>query len=264
MKKKASNPQKKVSISFRRKLTILYYRGILTTKLLALVFLGVLFFTNYLDFVKQEIAQSFYEISGDLGFKLEKVVIAGNKNISQGEVRSALNADTGTPIFSIDLKNIKKQIEENTWVKQVAIKRHLPNTIYIAIMEKTPIAIWQINQQIFLIDEDGNKITSSNIDKFPKLLHVVGIGANLYASALIDELANYEELSKKIISAVRYGERRWNLNLQHNITVKMPEIGFDKAIEYLNNLDNMDKLMNQNYKVIDLRDPTKYYIEYTR
>lgn len=261
MKQKKSKTIKKLNITLRRRLTIAYFRVVLAMKLMVVLFFLLLFFTHYLDFIKHEIAQNLYEMTAELGFKLENVVIEGQDNTTQDEILSTLNADTGTPIFSINLQQIKSQLEKKPWVKQAAVKRRLPNTLYIAISEKEPIALWQLNQKIFLIDGEGTKIISSDSHKFSKLLHVVGIDANLYAANLIHELSNYPELARKIVSAVRYGQRRWNLNLQQNITVKMPELGFDRALKYLNELDKAGKLLDQNYKTIDLRDAGKYYIE---
>ena len=45
------------------------------------------------------------------------------------------------------------------------------------------------------------------------------------------------------------------------INVKMPEKGFQEAYDYLNSLNKEGKLFDQNYKVINLKDPGKYYIE---
>lgn len=252
---------KKANISLRRKVSVAYYRAVLAGKLLLVLFFYILFFTHYLDFIKVEVMQNAYELAGEFGFKLENVTIEGQENTTEAEILTALNADTGTPIFAIDLGEVKKQLEQNPWVKQIAVKRRLPSTLQIAIREKTPIAIWQINQQLFLIDEDGAKITSNNIEKFPKLMQVVGIDANLYASKLISDLAAYPGISNKIVSAVRYGQRRWNLNFRQNITIKLPEEKYNQALDYINELDKAGKLLDQGYKVLDLRDASKYYIE---
>ena len=41
----------------------------------------------------------------------------------------------------------------------------------------------------------------------------------------------------------------------------MPDKGFSEAYDYLHALDKKGKLFNQNYKVINLKDPSKYYME---
>jgi cell division protein FtsQ len=262
MKQKFLNKKpKKLNIPLRRKVAILYNRILLIGKILLALFVYLLFFTKYLNFVKHDIAQHIYELTSDIGFKLENVLIEGQQNTTSEDILSSLNADRSTPLFAIDLHVVKDQLEKNAWIKAASVERKLPDTIYITLLERVPIAIWQINQKLFLIDEEGFVLANSNIEKFSSLPHVVGIDANVYAGKLIEDLIKAPELSDKLISAVRYGERRWNLIFQQNITVKMPELGFEKALNYLVELHKVNKLFDQGYKVIDLRDENKFYVE---
>jgi len=261
--KKISKKNKKPNIPLRRKIAVWYSRFIISFKILFAIFLYLFFFTKYLAFIKYEIVQSFYELTSDVGFRLENVLIEGQVNTPADYIIAKLEADKNTAIFSINLENVKNNLEKNPWIKNVYIERRMPTTLYIGIVERVPIAIWQINKKLFLIDNEGRKITKSNIDieKFSYLPHVVGSDANIYANKLIEDVGQYPKLASKIISSVRYGERRWNLNLQENIIIKMPETGFEEALQYVVKLNKTSKLFNKNYKTIDLRDKNKYYIE---
>jgi cell division protein FtsQ len=250
---------KKPNIPLRRKIAVAYSRLTILLKLSIVLFLYLLFFTKYLDSQKQKIAEGIYEFTADIGFSLENVLIEGQYNSFSDDIISALNADIGTPIMSIDLLKVKARLEKNTWVKMAVVERRMPKTIYIGLVERAPIAIWQNNQKLYLIDDEGNKITNA-MQKFSHLLHVVGPDANIYAHKLIYTLSKYPEFAGKVVSAVRYGNRRWNLNLLQNITIKMPEMGFEKALDYIIKLYEAGKLFDQGYKILDLRDPTKYYI----
>ncbi len=262
MKQKSNSlKKKKVNIPLRRKLALIYIRASLCFKIILVIFLAVFCLTSSFSSIKQEITQNIYEITSDMGFRLENVLIEGQYNIPEEDILATLNADKGTPIFSLDLTSISDSLKSNPWVKNVVIiERRLPKNLYIKLIERIPIAIWQFNGQIFLIDEEGYKITS-NIENFSNLLHVVGSDANINTSKLLEDLKPYPDLATKIISAVRYGERRWDLNLDSNITVKMPDMFFTKALDYLVKLNASNMLFNQNYKIIDLRDINKAYIE---
>lgn len=250
----------RASIPLRRRLRIYYNRAMLGIKCLVLAFLCLAFFTHIADPIKYSIKQQMYEATGDLDFVLENVIISGQKNITIDEVVFALNADTGTPIFAINLEQVRKALEQNTWVKRAIVSRRLPKTIYISITERVPVAIWQHNQKLHLVDKDGKIIYTNSLDKFSGLLHVVGDKANLHADSLAKDLAKSPEIAKKVVSAVRYGDRRWNLTLDEGIIIKMPEHQhFEKALSYLTRLHENGKLFGQDYKSIDLRDNTKYY-----
>ena len=261
MKPKKRSYKRKTNISLRRRIGLGYARLMLLVKILAVLGIYIIFFTNYFNHTKQEVIQNIYELTSNIGFKLENVLVEGQNSVQTLDILSALNADKGTPIFSLNLEQIKNNLQHNSWIKTVVlVERRLPNTLYIRLVERVPIALWQINGQVFIIDEEGFKITKE-ISEFHNLLHIVGSDANIYTSQLIEDLAKYPELAKKIISAVRYGGRRWDLNFEQGLTVKMPDINFEQALDYLARLYEKNILFDQNYKVIDLRDSSKSYIE---
>ena len=269
MRKKTSSNKKKQTkktnnISLRRKLGLIYKKAILGLKIALIIFVCLFVFTKYFAGIKTYLTTNIYQTTTKLGFKLENVIIEGQQNVDEPTILKVLNANKDSPIFALKLDEIRTNLKKNKWIKDVYVSRRLPNTVYIKLFEREPIAIWQINNQLFLIDEEGYKI-SKNIRSFPHLLHVVGEGANIYAGKLVLELKKYPALMNKTLAAVRLGDRRWDLNLEDNISIKLPQKDFEKALKYVDALNEVSKLFNQNYKVLDLRDKNKYYIEkYTR
>lgn len=258
---KKSKRTTKIDTSFKRKILILYSRIMLIIKIFLIIFFVLLFFTNYLDLIKDSTKHKFYAITQDLGFRLENIVIDGRINTKQYEIFSTVNLKKNIPIFSINLNEVRNKLRKNRWIKDASVERILPNTIYVTIVERKPIAIWQINKKLFLIDEEGYKITSNNIKQFNHLIHIVGTDANMHANSLISMINQYPDLSNNLISATRYGQRRWNLNFKDSITVKMPTVDLQHALEYINKLHAKNKFFDKNYKMFDLRDPDKYYVE---
>jgi cell division protein FtsQ len=230
-------------------------------KLSVLIFIALFFCTGYFSDFKKKLQNEFSEIFSDVGFSLESVIIRGNKNIPNDIIISSLNADVGTPLFFISLSKIYNKLHENSWVKNIYVMRKWPNTIVIDIEEKIPFAIWQNEKKLFLIDTDGNILESGRVEKFPDLLRVIGSDANIHAEQLVHILQSQKELMSKVLFAVRYGERRWNLILDQQITVKFPEQNIEKAWSYVSKMFEKGILFDNNYKSIDLRDHNKYYIE---
>lgn len=258
---KTTPKKKRANIPLRRKIAMMYVKVVFFSKIILIAFLILFFSTKYFSPIKHHITQNIYELMSDIGFKLENVSIEGQYHSITEDILATLNADKGTPIFALDLESIKTNLKNNRWIKNVVrIERRLPNNLYIKLVERMPIAIWQIDGKVFLIDGEGYKITSDT-SNFSNLLQVVGSDANIYASTLIEDLTKHSELASKIKSAVRYGGRRWNLNLEQEITIKMPDSDFEHALNYLTELNSKKLLFDQNYKIIDLRDSNKYYIE---
>lgn len=248
-------------ISAQRRLSLYIKRIFFILKILLLSAFLFLTLTKQFEDFKLDVRHKISEYLAEFRFALDNVVIIGQKNFPNSEVISALNADIGTPIFDIDLEKSHKILSKNYWIKSVIIQRKLPDTIIVSLNEKEPIAIWQVNKKVSLIDSDGEIIMGANPENFPNLIQVVGEDANIYASELISQISNNPNLAQKVEYAVRFGQRRWDIHLQGNINVKMPQSDFIKAYEYLSNLEKENKIWGSNIKTIDLRDISKVYIE---
>ncbi len=252
---------KYVNLPMRRKISIYIGRFFLFVKLLVLSIFAYIIIAKQFSTYIFDVRKKLSEFLADYGFALENVVIAGQKNIPTSEVIDSLNADIGTPIFSIDLDKSLEKLANNGWVKSAIIQRKLPDTIIVNLSERIPVALWQINKGLFVIDGDGDIIKNCPIEKFDKLIHLIGDDANIHAAELIENLKANHELASKVIYAVRFGQRRWDLNLQENIIVKMPQYEFKQAYLYLIDQQKQGKLFGNNIKSIDLRVKNKFYVE---
>lgn len=286
------NKTAKANISFKRRVTTHYTRITWFIKISFIIMMILMVFTSAFSDLKNQIRQYIYNITAQQGFVLENVIIQGQLNAPTIDIIKAIDASKGTPLFAINLDEVKKGLDNSSWIKMSIVERRLPNSLYIAINERNPIAIWQSNGKLYLIDEEGERISGKDIEKFPDLLHIVGDEANIYAKTLLDDLSACPDLMQKVRSAVRYGNRRWDLNFEdalspatdsinnvfeavdnsnerppllkstkHHITVKMPENDFTKAYKYLENLNENNKFFGHNIKALDLRNNDKYYIE---
>ncbi|MDX2050293.1 MAG: FtsQ-type POTRA domain-containing protein [Rickettsiaceae bacterium] len=258
---KTSNP---IDITLKRKVAIFYSRLMTSAKLLFLITLIILTAINFISPNIFDLSGKFAEFTQDYGYSLEKIVIRGQKNLTSAEITSALNADVGTPIFHINLNHARQSLENNRWVKHAIIQRKLPNKIVINIKERDAVAIWQMHQKLHVIDQDGKVLQDVYASNYKNLIHVVGEDANIYAAKLLEDINSNPNFAKKIVNAVRFGKRRWDINLKENINVKMPEDSFLDKYRYLIKLDKEGKLFGNNIKSIDLRDNDRIYIEKTQ
>lgn len=253
--------KKKVNLPLKRKINLYFSKILLISKLTILLVIVYLIISKQLAGLTLDFRVKISEFLADYGFSLENVVIAGQKNIPNSEIVKSLNADVGTPIFTIDLNNSLNELSQNGWVKNVILQRKLPDTIIVNLEEREPIALWQHKKQLFVIDRDGEIIKNSSPEKFRNFIYVVGDDANVYATELIDSLSKHPGLAGKVIYAVRFGQRRWDLKLEENITVRMPQHDFAEAYDYLIRLYEEKRLFGAKLKNIDLRDSKKVYLE---
>lgn len=255
-------------LSFKRHVRI-YFSNVF--RVIFLFLLLFMIFVSYFDFkfcqkIRVRTWRSFVDVTGEIGFRLDNIVIVNsneNSHVKATDLLNSIEADSGTPIIGIDIKEARTKLLQNGWIKDVTIYRRLPDTIMFYITERIPMAIWQNNHKLYVIDDNGEVITDAKVNDYTHFIHVVGDDANAYARSFIDIVRHDLSLSSKIISASRLGGRRWNIYFQEGVVVKMPESDFQAAWSYLQTIHAADKLFGQEYKSIDLRNKDKYFFEKT-
>ena len=76
------------------------------------------------------------------------------------------------------------------------------------------------------------------------------------------ELKKYPNIAKNVISAVRVGNRRWNLHLNdvEGLVVYLPETEIGKALERLQEFDERGQILDRNLNIIDLKLPDRLIV----
>jgi cell division septal protein FtsQ len=85
---------------------------------------------------------------------VKEVKVEGNRKIPQ-ETLLSLTLMEGMPnLFSINLKEVVKQLESHPWIEQVRVRKVFPHKILIQIEERKPMAIIQL-EELYYIDTKG-------------------------------------------------------------------------------------------------------------
>jgi cell division protein FtsQ len=85
----------------------------------------------------------------------DAIEIAGARNATRAQVLQVMGADLGRNVFFIPLDERKRQLEKIPWVETATVMRLLPNSLRIALPERTPIAFAKVGDRIALIDVNG-------------------------------------------------------------------------------------------------------------
>lgn len=202
-----------------------------------------------------------YKLTSDLGFTLKNIVIEGQKYSNNDEIAQELKLKKDVPIFSISLDSLKNRLEKLQWVKYAIVERELPNTIYISIIERTPVALGQKDRKLYIIDTEGVIINEKNLEPHLGLPIIIGDGAEIYANSLIAILKEDPELFKKITAIVNVSERRWNIIFDNELEVKLPEENIENAWKKVIKLYHTKELFLPDIAAIDLRIANKIYVE---
>jgi cell division protein FtsQ len=204
---------------------------------------------------------SIYSLTSDIGFEIKYVEINGLVNSNKQTIQKLSGIIPGQPIFAIDIHEARKRILTNDWIKEAVIERQLPDTIFIKLTERTPIALWQNGRELSLIDSEGNVFKEKALMNFLHLPIVIGDDAPIRAVDLFNDFQAHPELIEQIKSLTWISERRWNISLKNGMLIKLPEADVNNAWEKLAEIANGQEFKANAIKEIDFRLPDKIYIK---
>jgi len=85
----------------------------------------------------------------------DQVSVTGNHYVSRESVLGIFGADRNRSVLHIPLSVRRQQLEAVPWVEQATVRRALPNTIEVEIVERTPIAFLREGSDMALVDVHG-------------------------------------------------------------------------------------------------------------
>ena len=206
-----------------------------------------------LQFVLDRVAAKSLALSVTGGFRVEQVDVVGREQTDPKALLSAAGLRRGDPILAFDPEAARQRIEALPWVSSAAVERRLPDTIAITIVERKPIALWQHNEKIALIDAAGANLGTVAIESAPALPLIVGGDAPVHVSELLNALRQHPELAKRVQASSWIGSRRWDLKLDNGVEVRLPELGMEEALQQLADAEASSRVLERDVAAIDLR-----------
>ena len=203
-------------------------------------------------------------LSAELGLSVHDVLVEGRSRTEGEALLAELGVERGMPILAIDPTAARARLIALPWVQDAEVERRLPDTLYIRLVEKSPLALWQSGGRISVIDGKGEVIPDVHPGRFPELLLVVGDDAAAHAADLLSMLRGEPELVGKVSAAIRVSGRRWNLRLLGNIDVRLPEEGAAAAWSRFAEMVRQEQLLERDLAVVDLRLPDRMIVRTSR
>lgn len=210
--------------------------------------------SGIIDRAAQEVRQTSYEKLAEAGFRVENILIEGRYETDPDTLRAIINMERGDPIFAFDPVETREMIERLSWVREAHIERRLPDTIYVGLVERKPVALWQHKNKLRVIDADGVTLTDKLSARQKVLPIVVGEYANEQAHNLLVMLEAEPLVRDRLEAATWVGDRRWDLVMKNQMTVRLPEMDIGLALSRLAKAQEEDNILEKDLSVIDLRE----------
>jgi cell division septal protein FtsQ len=87
-------------------------------------------------------------------FKVTRIVTRGNNHLSNAEIRERLASAMDANILRLRLEDLEARLRESPWVDWATVRRTLPDTLEVEIVERVPLALAEM-ERLYLMDAEG-------------------------------------------------------------------------------------------------------------
>lgn len=192
------------------------------------------------------------------GFRVQSVRVVGAEKTEMPALHEAVGVRKGEAIFAIDLQQTRQRVEALPWVRVATVERSLPQTLVVRIVEREPLALWQHNGSVALLDSTGAVVRDAPLVAFGDLPLLAGEGVPGAAPSLMTMLYEESDLAPRVTAASYVEERRWNLLLDDRVWVKLPQTGALAAWRRLAHEERQNGVLRRNILAVDIRQPENW------
>lgn len=173
--------------------------------------------------------------------------------VAQG-IREIIPIDFPISSFDLDLDDMKNKIAELDAVAKVDLRIKSGGILQIQITEREPVVVWRSGEGLDLLDENGHRVAAvgSRRDRADLPL-LAGAGADEAVQEGLTVLAAAGPVKDRVRGLVRVGERRWDLVLDRDQRIMLPEKQPIQALEQVMALEQATELLARDVIVVDMR-----------
>ena len=171
-------------------------------------------------------------------FNLKTIIIENNLLLKDKDIKSLLIPFYNRNLISLDNKEVKKALLQNSFIESFNIKKKYPNSLKIEIFEKKPIAILLNKKNKFYLSEKIELIEFKNLPNYQNLPYVLGNKS--------DFKIFYDNLKK-----INFPLDLVNKETKNNRVLKLPADNYIKSLENFLNIKSKDDF--KKFELFDYR-----------
>ena len=231
--------------------------------LIFIIFIAFIFYINLKHFKSYSFI-FIQQYSDKFEYNLSRIEITNLNYIDEKEILTYFDYFIDKSIFLVPIKEAAENILAIKWIKNISIQSDYKNTIKIFIEEEVPRGIYYNNNQEILFSNNLKILEIIDTKKkFSGLLKFYGKNSIYNSKSLLLDLG--DSFKDSVESAMFIENRRWNLKLNNQILLKLPQDDIKEAIiKYKMIYNNLSDKDLKDIESIDLRILNQAIIKYQK
>lgn len=232
---------------------------------IGLPMLSVFFFVGWFlndPATRESLAEQITDIRRSISerpeFMVKLMAVDGASEELAEDIREILPMDFPLSSFDMDLEEMKAVVQQLDAVASVDLRIRPGGILQVQVTERLPAIVWRINGYLELLDATGRRVAAlPNRAKRGDLPLIVGDGADKAVPEALRIFEAAAPLNSRLRGLVRMGERRWDLVLDRDQRILLPETEPVDALEQVIALDQAQDLLARNLAAIDMRNVSR-------
>ncbi len=221
------------------------------------VFIAGVWFSNDANrqMLVDQIASAKDAIESREEFSVKMMAVDGADDALVAEIRRVLPIKFPTSSFDLNLEADRETVAALGAVESATIRIRPGGVLQVDVVQRTPVAVWRASDGLRLVDMTGAIIgpLHARADRADLPL-VVGDGAREALGEALEIYAAAAPLGDRMRGLVRMGERRWDIVLDREQRILLPDEHPVAALERVIAFDQAQEMLNRDIKVVDMRN----------
>ena len=217
---------------------------------------GTYYFTNpdRQAAIRDSVAEARASIQERPEFMVGLMSIDGADTDLAEDIRANLPIDFPVSSFDLDLEAMRKTITDLPPVANASLRIRPGGVLEIDVTPRIPVAVWRTDGGLSLVDATGAHVENLpfRVER-PDLPLIAGAGANTHVGEALELIRTARPLGERLRGVVRMGERRWDIVLDRDQRILLPEIGGIEALEHVIALEGAQDVLSRDVARVDMR-----------
>ncbi|MGF1554118.1 MAG: cell division protein FtsQ/DivIB [Paracoccaceae bacterium] len=190
-------------------------------------------------------------------FALEGVAIEGAGPWLTAAIHRELALPRGQSSLAVDVEDLRTRVEAMGGVADALVRLDPRGVLRVTVVERPPVALWRDGDgALWRVSIDGTVVgPAARRAQHPELPVLIGAGATGAVGEALALMALAPDLIARTRAFVRVGERRWDLALEGERRIMLPERDPGAALGTAARLHRRFELFDRDLAALDLRLP---------
>lgn len=204
--------------------------------------------------IQQTVADARASIEHRPEFMVKLMAIDGAEDALATEIRTAVPLEFPQSSFDLDLTDIRTKIADLDAVRSASVRIRPGGILQIDVTPREPVAVWRTADGVSMVDGNGVHVAwlYARADR-PDLPLFAGEGATRKVGEALAIIRAAAPLGDRLRGIVRMGERRWDVVLDRDQRILLPEEGAVQALERVIALEGAEDILTRDVVRVDMR-----------